>query len=227
MSVTPEADRLTPEATTPAEIAGIPFEHFAPRPNGSVREYDRPFFAEAEGVGRFIDSEAVRVCTHPPGSEVAELLRPIMAERNKPRPATRVDAHRNEEIAQLAECNAHAARERGDHDEAEKQATQARRRKRRAWMIRRHVNAQRRPSTPELRPARTAARARGRRGRRTSSPSRAGPKSSDDGPGEPEPALPNAKFHVLPRVEEDRRRRALEPRCRWRAYVKQFAGVVR
>jgi hypothetical protein len=44
---------------------------------------------------------------------------------------------------------------------------------------------------------------------------------------EPEPRLANAKRRVLPKVEDDRRRHALEPRCRWRAYAKRWAGVVR
>ena len=46
--------------TAPAEVAGIPTERLAPMRDGSVREYDRPFFTETGGVGRHQDPEATR-----------------------------------------------------------------------------------------------------------------------------------------------------------------------
>jgi hypothetical protein len=158
----------------PVEIAGIPTERLRPMRDGSVVEYDRPVFTEAEGVGRYSDPEKQPVHTHPPGSDVAEAIRPIMAERNKPRPATRADAYQHDEIALILECT------NGD-------PTQAKRHRRRAWMIRRHLNAQRIPPLPEPRPTGLAS-PRERRYRRSSSPSRAGP-SDDEGPSdEPPPA---------------------------------------
>jgi hypothetical protein len=177
--------------TLPAEIAGIPTEWLLPMRDGSVREYDRPFFTTAEGVGRYQDPEARRVRVHSPGSEVAEFFRPIMEERNKPRPATRVDAHMHDEAALLEDSQVHEARKYGLAERAEKHAARAERHKRRAWMIRRHLNtAEHAPITVPLDTPRPTALAspREHRARRSSSPSRAGP-SDDEGPSdEPPPA---------------------------------------
>jgi hypothetical protein len=149
---------------------------YSPRKDGSLRE-----IREDGHVVHAADSELAKAAQALWAAKVAEW--------RAPRPATRADANMNEEIALIAECNAHAARQRGDLDDAERQATQARRRKRRAWMIRRHLNwAEHAPHSPPLDTPRPIALAspRERRERRSSSPSRAGP---DDGePSEPPPA---------------------------------------
>jgi hypothetical protein len=87
--------------TIPRQVAGIPVERLVPLGDGSVREYDRPFWTETEGVGRHQDPEARRIATHEPGSEVAEAIRPITEERSKPRPVTRRDIAQMEEAREV------------------------------------------------------------------------------------------------------------------------------
>jgi len=150
--------------TLPAEIAGIPTERLAPMRDGSVREYDRPVFTETEGVGRYQDPDARRVHIHAPGSEVAEALRPIIAERSKPRAVTRMD------IAYMEQARDIYAVE-GKNNEATSCERMVHR-MRAGFAI-----STRRRATPQRTQMRSqaVARPRERNDRRPSSPSRAGP----------------------------------------------------
>ena len=163
----------TAEITVPAEIAGIPTERLAPMRDGSVREYDRPVFTETEGVGRHQDPDARRVHIHAPGSEVAEALRPIMAERSKPRAVTRMDIACMEQARDIYAVQ-------GKNDEAASCERMVYR-MRAGFAI-----STRRQATPALAMrSQAVARPRERSDRRASSPSRAGP---DADPDESEPA---------------------------------------
>jgi hypothetical protein len=153
----------TAEISVPAEIAGIPTERLAPMRDGSVREYDRPVFTETEGVGRHQDPDARRVHIHAPGSEVAEALRPIMAERSKPRAVTRMDIACMEQARDIYAVQ-------GKNDEAAS-CERIVYRMRAGFAI-----STRRQATPALAMrSQAVARPRERSDRRASSPSRAGP----------------------------------------------------
>lgn len=190
------------QTAIPEEFAGIHRDRLRPRPDGSVLEYDPPFFIETARVGRHQNPDARCVRIHEPNSEVAEAVLAYQAERDKPRPATRRDAHMHDEVALLYECIAHDAREHGQAEKAEHNLEQARRHNRRASMIRRHLNwrehaPQTIHATSDRRPVALAA-PRERRECRTSSPSRAGP---DDDSESSEP--PRRRLCENPRCGAD------------------------
>jgi hypothetical protein len=165
-TATPQANEpggtVSEAAEAFAKLADRPEENYAPMRDGSVREYDLPL----------TDPGRELVTTHPPESALARAGQALKAALNAPRPATAQDLAAQDFAAQLQEVQAAEAQNFGVTARAERHAANAKRHRRSAWMIRRHLNTQRRPSTPmaEPRPAHAAPRARDRRDRRTLEP---------------------------------------------------------